>query len=110
MELAFDKREFRDVCATSVLAQRQFGARLAHSLQARLADLSAIAVVSEVFNLPGRSRELKEPRQGTIVMNLTNDHWLAFISGHIKPRLLPTKAVDWSKVRRIRILGIENGH
>lgn len=110
MELAFSDKKFRDLCLNEFLARRILGARIAEKLKSRLADLVAASVVADLFMLPGRPRELANDRQGYIVIDLIDEQQLVFQSGHIKGRMLPSGEVDWSRVRRVKILALENGH
>jgi hypothetical protein len=43
-------------------------------------------------------------------MDLVDGQQLVFQVGHVKERSLQSGAIDWSRVRRIKILGLENGH
>lgn len=110
MELAFTDKVFRDWCVNRSLARQALGLPLADRLNRRLADLAAAAVVSEIFGLPGRPRELSGERQGHIAVDLLDGQQLVFQSGHVKAPLHPSGNVDWSRVRRVKILGLENGH
>lgn len=110
MELAFIDQEFRDLCVNESIAKQVLGLPLASSLKKRLADLSAASMVADIFGLPGRPRELTGYNQEKIAVNLIDNHLLLFTSGHLNTPYLPTGTVDWSNVRRIKILGIDNEH
>jgi hypothetical protein len=83
---------------------------VAGKLKSRLADLAAASVVSDLFLLPGRLRELLNERRGLLVMDLIDGQQLVLQGGHVKERLLQSGQVDWSRVRRVKILRLENGH
>lgn len=110
LELAFLSKDFRDLCLNESLAQQTLGPQVAGKLKARLADLAAAAFVSEIFGLPGRPRELAGHRVGDVAVDLANGQQLVFQAGHVEARLLPTGVVDWTRVRRIKILGLERDH
>lgn len=110
MELAFADRSFRDLCLNEPLAIQALGRPLAEKLKSRLADFAAAFVVSDLFMLPGKPRELADGRRGHMVTDLINKQQLIFQSGHMKPRVLISGDIDWSQVRRILIIGLENGH
>lgn len=110
MELAFSSKDFRDLSMNESLAKQALGPELAKRLHARLADLAAASFVSDIFGLPGRPRELAGHRKGDIVVDLANGEQLVFQAGHVEARLSPTGEVDWVRVRRIKILGLERGH
>lgn len=88
---------------------KQFGARLAAKLRRCLADIDAAARASELFSLPGSTRELNGGRSGEIVMDLVDGYKL-----HMVPALDTQRAsiasggVDWENIRRIKILGLVN--
>lgn len=110
MELTFANKEFRDLCLNESLAMQVLGPPLAEKLKRRLADLVAVSFVTDLFALPGRPRELSNDRHGRMVIDLINGQQLVFQSGHIRERILQSGAVDWSRVRRIKILGLESSH
>lgn len=107
LELAFASRELRDQCLSEALAAQNWGAPIAARLMARLADMAAVSVVSELQSLPGRTRERS---RGTLVLNLTDDSLLVFRGNHLRERVLPEGGVDWSRVRRVLICGVEYNH
>lgn len=107
MELAFAEKSFRDLCYNESLAKQAYGPMLAGKLKRILADLAAVTVVTDLFLLPGSARELTGSLQGRMVINVVDEHQLVFQIGHINPPLLQSGEVDWSRVRRIKILGLE---
>lgn len=107
LELAFASRELRDHCLNETLATQEFGEPVAARLMARLADMAAVSVVSELQSFPGKMRERS---RGVLVLNLTDDSQLVFRSNHLKERTLPDGKIDWSRVRRVLICGVEYGH
>ena len=110
MDLAFANRDFRDLCLNEFLARQALGDALAEKLKSRLADLVAASVVLDLFLLPGKPRELIDGRQGHMVMDLIDGQQLVFRCGHVKERVLQSGNIDWSRVRRVLILGLESGH
>lgn len=110
MELTFADKKFRDLCLNESLAIQALGPPLAEKLKRRLADLVAVSFVADLFALPGQPRELIDNRPSHIVMDLINGQQLIFQSGHVKTPLLQSGAVDWSRVRRVQIIGLESSH
>lgn len=110
MELAFADRSFRDLCLNESLAREAFGGSLAEKLKSRLADLAAAYVASDLLALAGKPRELTGDRRGQMVMDIVDKQCLVFQSGHANERLLQSGDVDWSRVRRILIFGLESCH
>lgn len=110
MELAFSDKQLRDLCLNESLARQAFGVAVAEKLKTRLADLAAVSVASELSMLPGRFRELSSDRRDYLVLDLIDGWQLIFQSGHVKERLLDTGEVDWSRIRRVKILKVEHDH
>lgn len=110
MELAFSEKHFRDLCLNESFARQALGVPVAEKLKNRLADLAAASVASDLFMLPGKFRELLNDRRGHLVVDLIDGQQLVFQGGHVKERLLQSGEVDWARVRRVKILGLENGH
>ena len=105
MELAFADRGFRDICLSDSLAKQSLDELLTEKLKARLADMAAASVVSEL--IAGEPRELNGDRWDHMAVSLINNFQLTFRSGHSHPRLLDSDKVDWSHVSRIYIIGME---
>lgn len=111
MEISFEDKSLRDICVNPVRMDKQFGARLAAKLRRCLADIDAAAGASELFSLPGNTRELSGSRSGEIVIDLVDGYEL-----HMVPALETERApiasgsVDWANIRRIKILGLVNGN
>jgi hypothetical protein len=106
LELAFADQDIRALCLNPSVAKDLLGEIGSDKLQRRLADMAAVAVVSELFELPGRPTEYPE-QPGNMVVKLIDGWQLFFKSSHIKMRTLSTGAVDWTRVRRIMILKVE---
>lgn len=110
MELAFAEKNFRDLCYNETLAKQAYGSVLSSKLKRILADLGAATVVADLLLLPGNPRELTGDLRGRMVINLVDEHQLVFQVGHINPPVLQSGEIDWSRVRRIKILGLEKNH
>lgn len=110
MELSFAEKNFRDLCYNETLAKQVYGSTVAGKLKRILADLGAVTVAADLFALPGNARALSGDLQGRMVINVVDEHQLVFQVGHINPPLLQSGEVDWSRVRRIKILGLEKNH
>lgn len=106
MELSFKDRDIRDICLSSLEAEQKLGARVAKCLIRRLADLSAVASVEEFFQFPGNPR-LDQESQFQVVVDLSDEWLLLFGNGHVKRRLKSNGEIDWARVTRVKILGLE---
>lgn len=107
LELAFGSQELRDQCLNESLAAQELGGHVAARLMARLADMAAVSVVSELQAFPGKMRERS---RGILVLNLTDGFLLVFRGNHLKERVRPDGGIDWSRVTRVLICGVERSH
>jgi len=106
LELAFADRDLRALCLNPSIASQELGDIIAEKLRRRLADIAAATVAADLFHLPGKPREITD-QPGHMVIELINGWYLIFKSGHITERTLSTGEVDWTRVRRIKILKVE---
>lgn len=106
LEITFLDKEFRDLCLNPYLARKAFGDVVAERLRVRLADIAAAPFASDVLMLSGKPRVIVEEGFSRIVMDLADGHQLIFQCGHANERLLLSGSVDWSKVRRVKLLGV----
>lgn len=107
LELAFAKKSLRTLCEDEVRARRVLGDELASALRRRLADMQAVSSVRDLVT--GQPRELGSGRAGYIAVDLCFGYQLVFCVNH---SAIPMQAgsIDWSRVKRIRIIGIESKH
>jgi hypothetical protein len=60
---------------------------------------------SELFEMPGGAKELDN--EDRCFINIRGGYQLFFESGHSRTSRLVNGTIDWSKVRRIKIIGVE---
>ena len=106
MRIAFETRSIRQICEQEETAIECYGADIARRLTNRLADLSAARAVHQL--VAGRPR----PLDGTdeYALDLGKNCRLVFAANHVNNPLLGSSAIDWLRVRQIKILRIEGGH
>lgn len=108
MELAFESKELREICQNEQEMVRQLGAALSEALKRRLSDLRA---APSVRDLPaGEPRIVDAGHSECMVINLDRMRRLVFAANHIKNPTAADGSVDWTRVSRIKILRIEEGH
>lgn len=89
----------------------QLGSHLAEKLISRLADFQAAAAMSDLLALPGSPRELAGTRSGQMSIDLVDGNQLVFIPPlEHQAAAAASSSVNWSNVRRIKILGLERGN
>jgi hypothetical protein len=104
LDLAFHSEHLRDICEKYAVAKRELGEDTAAALIGRLADLRSAA---SIYELPaGQPRLLLDASEPTVVVDLTPGQQLSFCANHTKKPLTEQGELDWTRVSRIRILGI----
>lgn len=102
--LAFSEKALRQLCLSESKARRVLGEQVAQRLKRRLADLSAAESVMDL--VAGQPCELDNAQMSLALC----DGYHIFFCANSKVPFLESGAVDWSHVRRIKILRIEKGH
>ena len=105
MELSFEQKSLRDLCEDPSKAERELGQATATTLHARLSDLRAIERISQIPI--GNPQIYGDPSGDRMSIDLGNKYKLVFCANHNKLPIAASGFVDWSRVTRIRILGIE---
>ena len=105
MELAFSTKKLRVVCEIESKAIDLLGNDAAKRLQSRLADLSAVSVVTEL--IAGKPQECLFKNQESFTIEVFDNYKIFFQANHVNTPLLPSGGCDWAKVSRIKIVSIE---
>jgi hypothetical protein len=108
LELAFETKLLRTICESEAHAKQELGPTVAEFLKHRLADLHAALSVMDI--VVGQPRVLDNVSHEHMVVNLCDDYRLVFCANHPKNPLTGDGKLDWSRVRRIKIIRIENGY
>lgn len=106
MRIAFDTQSLRQLCEQEENANDALGAEEARKLMNRLADLSAAHTVHEL--VAGRPHPVDGADEYAV--NLGDTSRIIFCANHVTNPVLGNGAIDWSRVRRIRVLRIEGRH
>lgn len=107
MEISFENKNLRRLCESQNRAKNQLGDISAQKLKNLLADLDALNNVAEMLSL--RIHNLTIGKDGIFTIELAENSKIVFSANHLQTPLLTNKAVDWSKVTRIKILSLEQG-
>lgn len=105
LDIAFENRDLRSICEHDDKAKEHYGEQIADKLKRRLADLRAVADVTEL--VAGNPAEIGENKYK---LDLGDHYHLIFVSNHIRIPVLNEDKIDWTKVKRIKILSIEKKH
>ena len=108
MKIHFKNTKLQELCQTTKLMKKKFGAERAQKLMTRLADLDAASNVTELT--AGRPHPLDYDRKGQFAIDLNNMVRLIFEAANEPiPRCLD-ETVDWKKVTVVRIVCIGDYH
>jgi toxin HigB-1 len=105
LELSFFTKSLRKICESEAAAKEALGVRVAEKLKRRLADMRAAASVEEL--VAGRPHEVEGGWQPRFAVELGDGSRIVFSANHNTIPLLTSGGVDWARVTRIKILGIE---
>ena len=108
MNIVFADDDLKKVCEDERRMTRTLGREGAKKLKARLADLEAAQVVTDVKR--GNPHPLKGDRKGHFSLRLHGGYRLILECADQPPPQFPDGATDWSKVRGVRLLNIEDYH
>lgn len=90
---------------------RNRGQRQGKLIMLRLAELRAAETLAIMRAVPrARCHELKGDRKRELSVDLDHPYRLIFVPEHDPIPALPDGGLDWSKVTRIKILGVEDTH
>lgn len=102
MEIGFETDELRSVVEEKEAAENLYGVTTSSKLRARIADITAAKVVSDLnFALP---RTITYQGANCICLDIFEDIKMIICSNH--PKMAKLETIDWSKVKRVRILKI----
>jgi toxin HigB-1 len=107
LQLSFQTKALRTICESEEEAELKFGKRVAEALKRRLADLEAATSIKDL--LVGQPR----PQDGAgrnMVIELADGFLLVVTANHTNNPQTSENKVDWSRVVRIKISGIEEDH
>jgi hypothetical protein len=106
VELSFSTPQLREICERREAAIAALGESVALELEERLADIDALDTVADLSSMfPGDVID-RTPEERSITLK-AGAH-LVFRAGHVRTPVDSASATDWSKVSRIRVVGIES--
>jgi proteic killer suppression protein len=108
MDILFKTEALRKLCSSEHEAKKQLGADSVKKLRTRLADLRAVARVSEL--IAGRPHPLKNDRRGQFALDLHGGSRLVFESALVPTPLTTDGNTDWQQVTIVRIVFIGDYH
>lgn len=111
MDILFATGKLRRIFNEHKLLARRYGPREAELIERRLADLRAARTLEVLHSLPQhRCHELRGDLAGRLSIDLVHPYRL-IIEPADEPRpVKPDGGLDWSRVTRIMIVGVEDTH
>jgi toxin HigB-1 len=105
LEITFQDKHLREICENAEQALAQYAQETVSFLIKRLADIRAASVMTEI---PMGNPRVDPPRSDRLVIDLCANFRIIAIAIH-KPSnpVSESGAVDWLRVTRIKIMGIE---
>ena len=110
MDIIFGSKRLAKDCSDARAMRRRWGARQADKLRQRLDDLLAAPTLETMRGLPGRCHELSADRAGQLSVDLVHPYRLIFEPAEDQRPERSDGGLDWSGVRTIRVIGVEDTH
>lgn len=111
LEIVFATRKLQRDCEDQKESIRKYGSLRAKLMRRRLDDLRAAEALVDIRALPQtRCHELKGNRAGQFSVDLDHPYRLLFEVADNPIPVGSTGGIDWTCVRSIRILGVEDTH
>jgi proteic killer suppression protein len=104
MELSFSTKALRAICVEPDRAVSQYSSAVAASLRSRVADLRAAGSVADL--VAGRPATL-EAGEPALLIALAEGYVLRCRPNHASLHRTSLGSIDWSRVRRIHLVAIE---
>lgn len=108
MDIGFQDDDLARLCNDSRIAERRLGSNSAKRLRARLADLRAATVVTEL--VAGSPHPLTGDRLGQFSLRLHGGHRLVFRPARDPIPFLRDGGIDWNSVTAVTIVEIGDYH
>jgi plasmid maintenance system killer protein len=109
VEVSFDDADLAETFLNARELRKKHGAVRARRIQQRLEDLEAAETLAAMRSAPGRCHELRGDRAGQLSLDLDHPYRLLFRpAGNPDPG--PGGGLNWSAVRAVVVIGIEDTH
>jgi len=114
MDIQYESDSIKRVFENERKLFKKFGEKRARLVQQRLYELLAADRLDDLRYLPGprlhQHTRGKGQKKAVFSVDLDHPYRLLFVVGHDLEPELPGGGVDWSRVTRIIITGIEDPH
>lgn len=111
LDVAFKTAKMMKLCNGNKSLQKKYGINGAKLIRRRLDELKAARVLSDIAQLPGpRCHELTGDKKGSLSVDVEHPYRLIFIPDNDPIPRKKDGGLDWDKVTKIKILGVEDTH
>jgi plasmid maintenance system killer protein len=109
LEVVFDDDDLAETFRNGRELRKKHGAVRAKKIEQRLKQLAAAETLAVMRSAPGRCHELIGDRAGQLSLDLDHPYRLLFRpAGNLEPG--PGGGLDWSVVRAVVVIGVEDTH
>ena len=109
LEVLFDDADLAETFRNVRELRKKHGAVRAKKIQQRLKDIEEADTLATMRSAPGRCHELRGDRAGQLSLDLDHPYRLLFRPAS-NPDPGPGGGLDWSAVRAVVVIGIEDTH
>ena len=109
MEVLFEDDDLAGTFRNPRELRKKHGVIRAKKIEQRLKQLAAAATLADMRFMPGRCHELRGDRAGQLSLDLDHPYRLLFRPAG-DPVPSPGGGLDWSAVRVVAVIGIEDTH
>lgn len=102
MVISYDNQKLRSICENELVAISEFGFDCTNLLKSKLAELDAVESLKEYFDIFKDATKNSD----TISIPVTNGLNIVLTIKHVTIPM-NNDEIDWSKVRRIKIIEIK---
>jgi len=108
VDIEFSSTDLQTLCEQQQIMRRQLGDNCARKLRSRLADLLAVANVTDL--LAGHPHPLKGDRSGQFALDLAGGKRLVFEPANFPIPKRDDNSIAWELVNKVRIVFIGDYH
>ena len=108
--IIFRTSKLQKTCSNLKKCEKEWGTERCKKIRQRLDELHAATFLEVMRNLPGRCHELREDRAGQLSLDLDGPYRLIFEPADDQIPLKDDGGLDWGRIRKVRIIGVEDTH
>lgn len=110
MDVGFGSEKLAELCNTEAQLIRKYGKAAARKISRRLQLLLSQQSLEGVRGLPGDCHELKGKRRGQLAIDVSGSLRLIIEPAHNPSPRKPDGGLDWSVIKRVRVIEVDDYH